>query len=263
MVDQAAQKRETEYRAGLQAHEASKAARKAKKQERKNRMVHAWKAKSLPDIVTTAIAYLLGPLPALQAAPAMQEASREEVVWATGAEGEQRVADFLGKELNDSWILIAGYRNAKGEIDQLLVGPTGVYAMEIKYVNGTVHCNSENWWRDKSDKYGNVVETDIRIADRRGRSPSQQLNDAANALQAFLDRNLGKGYIRRAVILSHPQSRCGQLRESGVDMVATLDKFNLWGFLGRDSSLSKETIDRIVEVIKKDHAHHNGKSTRK
>lgn len=259
MADQAAEKRENAFRSQLRAHEESKRARQEKRQERRAQLLTAWREKSFTSVVASAVAILFGRLPPVQAAPVSQGAGRDEVVWAKGGEGEQRVAAFLKHHLGDEWTLVSGYKNAKGEIDQLLVGPTGVYAIEIKYVNGTVHCNGSSWWRDKSDKYGNIVETNIPIADKRGRSPSQQLNEATDQLQAFLDRNFGKGYIRRAVILSHDMSKCGQLTNTGVDVVATLGSFDIWGFLGRDAVLDKTAVSSIVDVIKKDHAHYESK----
>lgn len=259
MADQAAENRAIAFRSELRAHEESKQARHEKRKERRSKLINAWRARSFTGVVTAAIAILFGRLPPVHAAPISQGASRDELVWSKGGEGEQRVAEFLKLHLNDDWTLISGYKNAKGEIDQLLVGPTGVFAIEIKYVNGTVHCNGSSWWRDKSDKYGNVVETNIPIADKRGRSPSKQLNEATDQLQAFLDRNFGKGYIRRAVVLSHDMSKCGQLTNTGVDLVATLANFDIWNFVGRESVLDKAAVKSIIEVIKKDHAHYESK----
>ena len=57
-----------------------------------------------------------------------------------GIEGEQLVASGLGHVLNDEWTLIRGYRNKRGEIDHLLLGPHGLIAIEGKHRNALVHC---------------------------------------------------------------------------------------------------------------------------
>jgi len=64
--------------------------------------------------------------------------------------------------------LISGYHNPGGEVDQLLVGPSGVLAVEIKFINGKVFCDGDSCWRDKYDKYGNLVQESVPISDRRG-----------------------------------------------------------------------------------------------
>ena len=57
-----------------------------------------------------------------------------------GIEGEQLVASGLGRVLDDEWTLIRGYRNRRGEIDHLLLGPRGLIAIEGKHRNALVHC---------------------------------------------------------------------------------------------------------------------------
>ena len=71
----------------------------------------------------------------------------------------------LARLFDDRWTLVGGYRNAKGELDQLLVGPNGLMAIEIKFINGRVSCDGDRWWRDKYDRYGNLVERALPIVD--------------------------------------------------------------------------------------------------
>jgi hypothetical protein len=87
-----------------------------------------------------------------------------------GIAGEQLVATELGRALDDDWTLLRGYRNRRGEIDQLLLGPRGLFAVEVKNLNATVHVDGDRWRADKYDNYGNLVEQ-RPIADRMGRSP--------------------------------------------------------------------------------------------
>ena len=69
-----------------------------------------------------------------------------------------------------------GYRNKLGEIDHLLFGPGGLVAIEVKNINGTVHCEGDKWRVDKYDRYGNLVEQhDLVDRGKRQRSPSVQL----------------------------------------------------------------------------------------
>ncbi len=60
-------------------------------------------------------------------------------------------------------------------------GPEGIAAIEIKHLNGVIHCRRDRWRRDKYDNYGNMVERGVAIQDRGGRSPSRQVNEVADA----------------------------------------------------------------------------------
>ena len=62
-----------------------------------------------------------------------------------GIAGEQLVASGFGRVLNDEWTLIRGYRNRRGEIDHLLLGPRGLAAIEGKHRNALVHCDGDHW----------------------------------------------------------------------------------------------------------------------
>ena len=111
-----------------------------------------------------------------------------ESIWRAGKEGEDRVAAALGGVLVDDWTMFRGYRNPGGEIDQVLVGPSGVVAIEVKYVNGKAHIEGDRWTLDRYDNYGNLVERGVPMTDGGGRSPSAQLNAAASRLEWFLSQ---------------------------------------------------------------------------
>ena len=55
-------------------------------------------------------------------------------------------------------------------------------------MNGTVFVSGDTWELDKYDSYGNLVESGRAIEDRRGRSPSAQVNGALKPLERFLSR---------------------------------------------------------------------------
>lgn len=138
----------------------------------------------------------------------------EEILKA-GIAGEELVAVELGRALDDDWTLLRGYRNRRGEIDHLLLGPRGLFAIEVKNLNATVHVDGDRWQADKYDNYGNLVEQ-RPIADRKGRSPSVQLNEPADALERFL-RDRGQPVpVQRVVILAHRRSRLGRSRHPTV-----------------------------------------------
>src|SRR5260370_10670557 len=132
--------------------------------------------------------------------------SDQEGILTAGVEGELLVAASLGRVLGDEWLLVRGYRNSRGEIDHLLVGPRGLFAIEGKHRNAMVHCAGDRWWFTKYDKYGNVVGRGD-MTDRRGRSPRLQLNEPPPQIEDFLRAPAPPRAIQRRVLRTHPPSQ--------------------------------------------------------
>jgi hypothetical protein len=67
-----------------------------------------------------------------------------------GRRGERRLVAFLREELNGKWVL---FRNVvlpghQGDIDAILVGPRGIYALEVKAYSG-YHRNQGKKWQKR------------------------------------------------------------------------------------------------------------------
>ena len=218
----------------------------------------AWQERRLLATLGSALRWILLALTPGPARPALQQTSRDESVWASGREGEQAVARRLAGRLGDEWTLLTGYKNRKGEIDGVLVGPGGVFAIEIKFINGVVYCEGDRWWRDKFDRYSNLVESMVPIADKSGRGPSRQVNESADILQAFLTTRTGLDRIGRAVIFAHEASRIGELRRPTVDCIATLQTPDFVHYFECEGTvLTGDQVVRIVQAIQKDHEFHS------
>jgi hypothetical protein len=184
----------------------------------------------------------------------------QEEILTAGMTGERRVVSDLGRALDHAWVLFRGYRNRGGEIDHLLVGPSGVFAIEGKHRNATVHVNGDRWTYDKYDRYGNLVEQG-EITDRGGRSPSMQVNQPADELAKFL-RSRGQGVeIQRIVVLTHERSGLGTLRNLTVSLSNSTDQVVA---LVRESptALPAGRTAEIERLIKQDHQFHESRGRR-
>ena len=182
--------------------------------------------------------------------------SDEESKIAAGIEGERLVADDLGRALDDHWVLFRGYRNRRGEIDHLLVGPTGLVAIEVKNINGTVYCDGDEWRVNKFDKYGNLVEQ-YALVDRgkRQRSPSVQLNEPTDFLEDFLHSRGADVDVLRVVLLTHPRSKVGNCRRATVHVFTrTSDIIRLMHKVPQP--LDEARRAKIGELITTDHRYH-------
>jgi len=187
--------------------------------------------------------------------------SDQEEILAAGMTGEQLVANELGHALGDDWVLMRGYRNRCGEIDHLLLGPGGVFAIEVKHRNATVYINGDDWRFDKYDRYGNVVDQG-RITDRRGRSPSMQVNESADELEKFLRSRHQPVAIQRMVILTHPRSVLGSHRNLTVRVATSTDV--IIGLLTRSApTLQAGQLTELERLIERDHRYHEARRQRR
>ena len=185
--------------------------------------------------------------------PDQADADTEEKIRA-GIAGEQLVATDLGRALADDWTLLRGYRNRRGEIDHLLLGPHGLFAIEVKNINATVYVDGDRWRADKYDNYGNLVEQ-RPITDRRGRSPSEQLNEPADELERFLRERGQLVTIQRLVVLTHRRSRLGPSRRPTVRVAtSTGDVLSLVD--ASDGQLDVRRRAEVERLIRRDHDFH-------
>jgi Nuclease-related domain len=171
--------------------------------------------------------------------------------------GEQIVAAGLGRVLGDDWTLLRGYRNSRGEVDHILLGAQGLIAIEGKHRNATVHCDGDNWRFDKYDRYGNLVEQGS-ISDRRGRSPSVQLNEPTSQLERFLRSRGHPVSIQRVVLLTHPRSQLGTCSNLTVH-IATSTDYVIDLLNGSPPALEAEQLARLEQLIVRDHRFHEAR----
>jgi hypothetical protein len=172
---------------------------------------------------------------------------------AAGIAGERQVADELGRALGDDWVLMRGYSNRLGEIDHLLFGPGGLVAIEVKNINGTVHCEGDKWRVDKYDRYGNLVEQyDLVDKGKRQRSPSLQLNEPADLLEDFLHSRGEDVDVLRVVLLVHPRARIGVCSRATVHIFTSTDEVT--SLLRKvPQPLSEIRLARIAALVTGDH----------
>ena len=117
-----------------------------------------------------------------------------------------------------------------------------------------MHVDGDRWRADKYDRYGNLVEQRV-IADRMGRSPSVQLNEPADDLERFLAGRGQPAEVQRVVILTHPRSRLGTVRNPTV-LACPLAGYALDLAEASASRLDRAQRAAIADLIQRDHAFH-------
>lgn len=192
--------------------------------------------------------------------PFVEIASQQENIWQAGSDGEELAESKLLNIFNDDWTLISGFHGYNGEVDQIMVGPYGVFAIEIKNINGSISCESDNWTKDKFDKYGNLVERDVPIRDKGGRSPSKQLNQSTQPIMNRLKQKSQSIDIYTIILLTHRRSSIGILKNQTVDYITHLSDFDAEEMLAdKEQILSQNETNEIIETIKTLHGQYKQK----
>lgn len=251
--------RQAVYAAQVAQHAADVERIQATNLDLLNAPASAWRAGRYGTAVVLFVRRLLTSPLRVPSAPVAPVWTRAMNVLATGQSGERAVQSALSDLLDDDWTAITGYKNPRGEVDLILVGPTGIMALEVKAINGKVFCDADSWWRDKYDRYRNLVETRLPIADQKGRSPSRQLNEPIDMLLAQLSRRAINAPICRAVVLAHRLSEIGRIANPTVQFVgltSDLCRHMLADFMRRPRH-GQIFVPRVVEVICADHHFHD------
>jgi hypothetical protein len=121
----------------------------------------------------------------------------------------------------------------------------------VKNINATVHFSGDLRQADRYDNYGNLVEQ-RPIADRRGRSPSEQLNEPADELQRFLRERGQSIAVQRVVVLTHRRSRLGS-RENLTVRLGTSPAYVLSLLGDSPDELGERQRLEIERLIRRDH----------
>jgi len=110
-----------------------------------------------------------------------------------GWEGEQRVASELSY-LNDDFLLLNDVVlwGGRGNIDHIVVGPTGVFVIETKNYSGKYVCYGDRW-------FFQGVRQKYDVA-----SVSVQAKNNANALSTVLHRSGFTVEVNPIIVFTHP-----------------------------------------------------------
>lgn len=170
-----------------------------------------------------------------------------------GSHGENSVARGLSG-LSDEWVIMRGYRNRRGEADIVLVGPPGVWVIEVKNTPVRITIDGDQWWYEKLDSWGNVVQTGW-ATDRSGRSWARQVNDVAGDLSTWLTRSSATAVVSTAVVLAHERAELGKLSNLTVN-VSIGSQWLLEQVWKQRRTLNAIQCRQIIDLIRRDHQYH-------
>lgn len=122
---------------------------------------------------------------------------RKYRIYNGGWSGEKRVAKLLTQTLSDDYTLLNDLylRNGGGDIDHIVLAPSGVFVLETKNWSGVISCNGDEWQRiGKRGVQGSpslqVKRNAARIKHIIDSAPSlRQLNIRVNGLVVFANNH--------------------------------------------------------------------------
>jgi len=119
--------------------------------------------------------------------------------WGSGAAGEENVVQMLGS-MRDCYIIHdVMLPDMRGNIDHVVIAPTGLFVIETKNYKGTIRC-TEDIWEVRSHKGRG------RPYIRMERNPSRQVRRNAVMLHRFLTDRLGSSpWVNSIVCFTNPQ----------------------------------------------------------
>jgi hypothetical protein len=118
----------------------------------------------------------------------------QELGWAQrGTDGEIAVVRIFGEKLDDSYTYICNYSNPNfrgGDIDGVLIGPKGVFVIEVKNWRGSFRVSGP-------DIYKHIAGDEYRLF----KSPIDQVNYATEFIKQIFERGSISAPVRSFVIL--------------------------------------------------------------
>ena len=177
--------------------------------------------------------------------------SQQAQIIAVGLEGERKTAELLGA-LPDSYYCFQNLKIRHGdgvsEIDAAVVGPTGVFVIETKNLNGTIVGDYANrdWVQHKIGRRGTPYSKVFY-------SPVKQVGTQVHRLAGFLKDNRAGIYVESAVFFTNPAA---MVQLSGVPSKAPVfsqfagDAPKLIAFIAdRETKLTETEVDKIAKLL--------------
>jgi hypothetical protein len=134
-----------------------------------------------------------------------RKSSRRRGQLQAGLDGQQLVPQILAG-LDDSYYLVNNLKlpERNDDVDHVLVGPNGVFALETKHRRGRIFWQNGEWVQSKMSRQG-VLQPEESFRD-----PTQQLKRNVDYLRSCInrtDRALSRRtalWIEGAVVFTHP-----------------------------------------------------------
>lgn len=123
-----------------------------------------------------------------------------------GLQGQRELVRTLAV-LDDSYYLVnnLGLPGRQDDVDHLVIGPNGVFALETKNYSGRIYCRNGQWYQAKTSR-GGVAQPEKAVRD-----PTRQLKRNVDYLRVCIKRTdpelsrRTRLWIEGMVVFTHPR----------------------------------------------------------
>ncbi len=167
------------------------------------------------------------------------------VSWQQGADGEQRLGQFLDDAfagtavvLHDRYVVNGSKR---GNIDHLVIASSGVWVIDAKNHTGTVDVQTQGVWKFK--------QSDLRVGRRKQNGLVDGMGWQAAAVQSLLEP-MGMGVVPVHPALCFVQSEWSRRSNAAViDGVLVLSPDKLASVVGQPGWVEPDAINAIAHQL--------------
>jgi hypothetical protein len=156
--------------------------------------------------------------------------TRRRSIYKTGLEGEERLRTHLRTILNDDHTALFNVPTNHGDIDCVLLGPKGIYAIEVKNHKGIITYADNAWRQTKTGKGGTSYTGGLK-------NPSSQLFCNIAYLKKYLKRTELNQWINGLIVFTHPEA---VLSIDGLKRIKAIKLDEIESVLSGNNTLSSE-----------------------
>jgi hypothetical protein len=163
-----------------------------------------------------------------------------------GQEGEDRVVEALARYLDGRWslfrnVVVPGGRG--GDIDMVLVGPPGVFALEVKCYSGDYRNVGDRWEIRSTDGWKGLRK-----------NPSEQANRNASHLGGLLKADGIDQWVKAVVVWAEPSSSLSV--ENPMVAVWRLERIgeevgNTWTGQAMDPKTQEQIKEKLTRLCRR------------
>ena len=177
--------------------------------------------------------------------------NKEEGSLTTGIKGENILEKTLSESLSDEYTAFFNIPiESGGDIDCLVIGPTGIYLFEAKNHKGYILCIDDSWSQVKVGKNGKVYDGEY-IKD-----PSSQLRKGIFEVKRVLSRHGINMWIEGVIVFTNPEVSLFCEEPKGIRIIRADEIGSI--FKGKKAFLNEKTRGLITEIISENYGMKGG-----
>ncbi|MDR0797824.1 MAG: NERD domain-containing protein [Nitrososphaerota archaeon] len=159
-------------------------------------------------------------------------------IYKSGRQGEKTVIKKLTNKLNDEYTLINSVylKKGGGDIDHIILGPTGIYVLETKNWSGKIICNGTQWQRP-GKKLQNNPSVQVR-------NNTQKIKKMVDSSPLFQGLNI---YVEGLIVFTNTHANLS-INNSTVP-VLRIQQLPDYIKNQKNNRLTKEQVQQIVKQI--------------